>query len=142
MFESASKQNKKSFLPFPKYHYKNLLSKVIRAENRLKTVKIQKSLLSCNWNFKDGFDERYALVKATKWAIEFLLLYDEVLVKFSKEKKIKSSDIKKLIKIGLLINKESSSGQKTSFWPSSSRLGGLYDYYAFALLLYHHFSCK
>lgn len=142
MFESASKRNKISFLPFPKYHYKNLLSKVIRAENRLKTVKIQKSLLSCNWNFKNGFDERYALVKATKWAIEFLLLYDEVLVKFSKEKKIKSSDIKKLIKIGLLINKESSSGQKTSFWPSSSRLGGLYDYYAFALLLYHHFSCK
>lgn len=140
MFDIARKQQKTSYLFYPRQYYLNLLRRLLAVEKRLQKVKINNSFLSCDWNFKEGFEERYSLVKAAKLAVEFLVKYDDILIEFSKTGKIKEKDLHNLLEIGISINNECVNGHKTSIWPGSSRLGGLYDYYAFVQIIKKFFT--
>lgn len=135
MLISALSRKQGSFLPYPRRLYENALRSIIEAEKRLEKVKISECLLASDWNFNEGFLERAALVKASRYALEFLLHYDSFLVKISECVPDKKG-LEKLLELGLRINNFAASGQKSSWWPSSSRLGGLYDYYAFAVFLF------
>ncbi|MGB9643316.1 MAG: hypothetical protein ACPL3Q_09020, partial [Candidatus Ratteibacteria bacterium] len=67
--------------------------------------------------------------------LEFFLVYDIMLVKMAHYRKIDRTFISKLLTLGSRINDAVMEGHRSSCWPGSSRLGGLYDYYAFARFL-------
>ncbi|HOK80062.1 MAG TPA: hypothetical protein PK303_08065 [bacterium] len=135
MLVNALTRKQKSYLPYPRSFYKNALKNVIKAEERLKNVKFSSSVFISEWDFREGFLERAALVKAARWILEFLLVYDSMLVKMANRQNINRTYISKLLTLGHFINDAAVSGQRSSWWPASSRLGGLYDYYVFARFL-------
>ena len=135
MFVNALTKKQTSYLPYPRNHYKKALTGVIKAEKRLNSVKISSSWFVSDWNFDEGFSERFALVKASRWILEFLLVYDSMLVKMTNQKKMDRAYINKLLTLGRRINDAVTSGHRSSWWPGSSRLGGIYDYYAFVRFL-------
>lgn len=134
MFLTALKEKKASYLPYPMDKYKKVMNEISIAERELKKVNFNFPFLS-EWDIKEGFYERLALVKSSHLILKFYIFLDKILINLNKKERINKNQIEKLIKIGLLINDISVKSYKDGFWPGCSRLGGLYDYYSFSLYL-------
>ncbi|MCM8821798.1 MAG: hypothetical protein NC831_03165 [Candidatus Omnitrophica bacterium] len=138
MLINAFSGKQEGYLPYQRNLYESALKKTMDAEKKLEKVKPSKSFLACDWDFGEGFLERFSLVKASRWILEFLLVYDSILSIMADRKKLSEKSFKKLIETGIKINNAAAMGHKSSWWPSSSRLGGIYDYYAFARFLFQN----
>ncbi|MCM8768073.1 MAG: hypothetical protein NC911_00065 [Candidatus Omnitrophica bacterium] len=138
MLLAASKEKRQSYLPYPVSAYRKALAGVRAAEKYLARVRLVSYHSFSNWDFREGFEERRALVKASRYALEFCLAYDRLLGQISEKQPVRRKALEKLVNLGIKINQAVGFSYRSQFWPSSSRLAGLYDYYAFACFLMKH----
>lgn len=138
MLSTAHGGRKSSYLPYSAAEYRKTLAGIRRAETRLGGIKAPQSILACAWDFRVGFRERVALVRACRFAIEFMLAYDRLLVAATSGRRIDRRALNNLARLGARINDAAVEGYAGDWWPSTSRTGGLFDYFAFARWLAAH----
>ena len=138
MLSAARGGRKSSYLPYPEAEYRKGLAGIRKAEESLKGVRLPQTPLACAWDFGIGLRERVALVRASRFALEFMLVYDGILVSAASGRRVEKRALANLVRLGKRINDAALRGYAGDWWPSTSRVGGLYDYYAFARWLAAH----
>ena len=135
MLKEVKKEKKDFYLAYPVETYKMNMKVLEKTIKKLEKIKFNPFPLPCSWNFHEGFEQRLALVKAAYFAFKYLIAYNRILVDVSMGRKIDIKRIRVLVELGKKINDHAERGHRNSWWPSTSRLGGLYDYFAFAIWL-------
>ena len=134
MYSAMEEGDKDSYLLFPRKVYLKTKKEIASAFKAIRGVRFNNEKLKfiCNWDFDRGLQDRIHIMKAVQYALEYLLIYDQVLLKIKKSQRV-DKVIDKLIELGVKINNEAAMAFQKEFWPSTSRIGSLYDYYDFAI---------